>query len=183
MKDDTYWIPGPWAGRLAIVARPRGGDWLEGDVRGWREAGIDEVISLLEPDEAAELELSEERSMSEVCGLRFHAYPVADRGVPSSRESFMTLLHELHTALRKGRTVAVHCRQGIGRSALVAAGALVGAGRSPEDALRTVETARRRPVPDTEEQRNWLIQLAPTLTLADDLQHSRQGGNAERRHA
>jgi hypothetical protein len=27
-----YWIEGPWTGRLAISARPRGWDWLQDDV-------------------------------------------------------------------------------------------------------------------------------------------------------
>jgi protein-tyrosine phosphatase len=167
MKEDTYWIPGPWPGRLAIVPRPRGGDWLQSDIHAWRKAGIDDVVSLLEQKEALELDLEAEDEQCEACDMNFRSYPVADRGVPKSRDSFATLLHELHATLRKGRTVAVHCRQGIGRSALVAAGLLVSAGISPEDAFQVVERARLQPVPDTDEQRRWLIQLAPSLVAVD----------------
>ena len=35
-----YWISGPWAGKLAIAARPRGGDWLEDEIRDWKNGGI-----------------------------------------------------------------------------------------------------------------------------------------------
>ena len=52
MTPDLFWIVGPWRGRLAIAARPRGGDWLEDEITGWRLAGIDIVVSLLESHEA-----------------------------------------------------------------------------------------------------------------------------------
>lgn len=52
-----YPIPGPWTGQLAILARPRGGDWLEDEIRGWRSSGIEMVVSLLELEEQDELGL------------------------------------------------------------------------------------------------------------------------------
>ena len=51
MKAELSIVDGPWPGRLAIVPRPRGGDWLEDEVRAWREAGVDIVVSALEADE------------------------------------------------------------------------------------------------------------------------------------
>ena len=60
MKPVLYWIPGPWLGRLAIVARPKGGDWLSDEASGWHQARLDIVVSLLEDDEAAQLGLSDE---------------------------------------------------------------------------------------------------------------------------
>ena len=53
-------IDGPWRGRLAIVPRPRGGDWLDVEARGWRNLGFDCVVSLLERPEEAELQLEGE---------------------------------------------------------------------------------------------------------------------------
>src|SRR5262245_40015723 len=61
MRADLFWIPGPWRGLLAIGARPRGGDWLDDETRAWRRAGVDIVVSLLEDDEAAQLDLADER--------------------------------------------------------------------------------------------------------------------------
>lgn len=58
--SDIYWVPGPWPGRLGVVPRPRGGDWLADEVHLWRTSGLDVVTSLLTPDEAAELELQDE---------------------------------------------------------------------------------------------------------------------------
>ena len=60
MRDKVYWITGPWRGRLAILPRPRGGDWLEDETRGWRAAGIDAVVTLLEATEESELDLGGE---------------------------------------------------------------------------------------------------------------------------
>lgn len=39
MSDGSYWIPGPWPGRLGIVPRPRGGDWFEDEMRRLQLAG------------------------------------------------------------------------------------------------------------------------------------------------
>ena len=53
MGTKVYWIAGPWQGRLGIVPRPRGADWLDDETRAWRDVGIDMVVSLLEPAEEA----------------------------------------------------------------------------------------------------------------------------------
>lgn len=38
-------VNGPWAGKLALAPRPRGGDWLEDELACWRQEGVDEVVS------------------------------------------------------------------------------------------------------------------------------------------
>ena len=38
-------VAGPWTGRLGIVPRPRGGDWLADEAIAWRDAGINMVVS------------------------------------------------------------------------------------------------------------------------------------------
>ena len=154
------WVPGPWAGRLGIVPRPRGGDWLEDDVRAWRDAGLDVIVSLLTPEEADELGLQDEAALGRDQGLEFHSFPIPDRGVPESRAAMEELVRAIGWALQSGRNVAVHCRQGIGRSSLLVASALVSAGESPDEAFRRIEAVRRIPVPETEAQRRWVEQLA-----------------------
>jgi protein-tyrosine phosphatase len=160
MRAEVSWVPGPWPGRVGIVPRPRGGDWLADEVRSWRTSGIDVVTSLLTPDEVAEFELQEEEAPSRAEGLEFHAFPIPDRGVPRSRADLAGLVSELEGSLASGKNVAVHCRQGIGRSALVVASLLVGAGEGPEEAFRRIERVRGRPVPETAEQRRWVSQLS-----------------------
>jgi len=166
MRADVYWIPGPWPGRLAIVPRPRGGDWLADEIRSWRAAGIDVVTSLLTPAEVAELELQEEEILSRMAGLEPVSFPIPDYGVPSSRRDLTEVIHHLETALAAGKNVAVHCRQGIGRSSVLAASLLVSAGIDPDEAFRRIEKARGRPVPDTPEQRAWVAQMASEASAA-----------------
>lgn len=61
--------------------RPRGGDWLEDEIRGWKTSGIDSVVSLLTEDEVAGLNLENEPKFCKAHGLRYFSFPVIDRGV------------------------------------------------------------------------------------------------------
>ncbi len=160
MKPDLFWVPGPWRGKLAVSPRPRGGDWLEDE----RWAGIDVLVSLLEKEEAAELELEREGEFAESRGVHFVSFPIPDRGVPASVPAALGLLRELAGALVAGKNVAVHCRQGIGRSGLVAAGVLLTSGMGVEQATALVSAARGLPVPETADQLRWLRQLPFALT-------------------
>ena len=163
---EVYWVPGPWPGRLGIIPRPRGGDWLADEARLWRASGIDVVTSLLTPPEIAELELEEEEARFRAAGLEFHAFPIPDLGVPRSRTELAKLVIELERALKSGKSVAVHCRQGIGRSSLVVASLLVSAGLDPDEAFRRIEKIRGRPVPETSEQREWVSHMAAEASAA-----------------
>jgi protein-tyrosine phosphatase len=156
MKTEVYWIMGPWPGRLAIAPRPRGGDWLKDEVRAWRDTGLDVVVSFLTPDEMTELDLNQEEQWCHQYGIEFHSFPIPDRGVPGSREAVINLIRSLEQALAAGKSVAVHCRQGIGRSGMIVAALLISAGEEPETVWEHIHRARRRPVPDTDEQRDWV---------------------------
>ena len=60
MQAQVFWVEGPWRGRLGILPRPRGGDWLGDETAAWRAAGVDVVVSLLEAEEEAQLILEGE---------------------------------------------------------------------------------------------------------------------------
>ena len=163
MRSDFYWIDGPWTGQLAIVPRPRGGDWLEDDISHWQQSGIDVVVSLLTPNEEAELDLNNEKSLCQKNSIEFYSFPISDRGTPSSLKETMILIKKLENALEEGKIVAVHCRQGIGRSALIAASLLILSGKDGEGAFRSIGEARGCEVPDTVQQRAWAKKLGTTL--------------------
>src|SRR5262245_38982959 len=165
MNPDIFWIPGPWNGRLAIVKRPRGGDWLMDEASDWRQAGLDVMVSFLESDEAAQLELADERKAAEATNVQFISFPIPDRGVPESMSAAISLIGRITRALEKGENVAVHCRQGIGRSALIAVGALVSSGMNVQRAMETVSSARGLAVPETADQLRWLEKLAAEQPL------------------
>ena len=156
MAMRVYWIEGPWRGRLAIIPRPRGGDWLEDEVSGWCRAGIDVVVSLLNPDETTELGLEAEEELCVARGIRFVSFPIPDRGVPLSKSAAAALVLDLERSLASKQTVALHCRQSVGRSALITALLLVDVGEDADTAFQRVSSARQGKVPDTAEQEQWV---------------------------
>jgi protein-tyrosine phosphatase len=166
MFTELYWIDGPWPGRLAISARPRGGDWLEDEIRAWRMAGLDVIVSLLTPEEMESLGLQQEAEISQKNGLEFLSLPIVDRSVPTLDSKTVEILDQIEAALDQGKKITVHCRQGIGRSGLIAASLLVAKGTSPTAAVAQVGKVRRVVVPETPEQRAWIDTFAATLSPA-----------------
>ncbi|MGD0220914.1 MAG: hypothetical protein ABSF71_01145 [Terriglobia bacterium] len=69
---------------------------------------------------------------------------------------FLKRVGHLASAIRAGRHVAVHCRQSVGRSGLVAAAVMVALGSPLDAALHDISIARGVTVPETQEQRDWL---------------------------
>lgn len=162
MKTDIFWIDGLPRGRLGISPRPRGGDWLDDEAQAWRASGVDSVVSLLTPSEKTEFNLEEEETACRRQGLQFRSLAIPDRGVPQSGALLKRLVSTMLDDLNSGKTVVIHCRQGIGRSSLIAASAMTAFGEDPDRAFRKIAEARGRPVPDTDEQRNWVRRFAET---------------------
>jgi protein-tyrosine phosphatase len=152
--NDVFWIADTG---LAIVLRPRGDDWLENDLQRIHMAGIQTIVSTIETSEARELGLAEEGRTVERLGMRFISYPLQDRSVPSRREDFTEFVLKLGRRLQSGEKIGVHCQGCIGRSTVVTASILIKLGWAAERALDEIEKARGCSVPDTEEQRDWII--------------------------
>jgi protein-tyrosine phosphatase len=156
---DIYWIDGISCGRLAIVGRPRAGDWLADEIADWKASGLTDIVSLLEAFEVRETGLTQEALWAAKAGLGFESFPIPDRGVPASVPAAHALCVSLAYKVRNGQAVGIHCRASIGRAGLMAAGVLAHLGISLEEAWRRTSAARGRPVPDTEEQRQWLARV------------------------
>ena len=166
MSQDWFPIPMAVAGRLVIVARPRGNDWLVDDVAAWKRQGVTTVVSLLAKDEAESLGLAEEAKTVESAGMKFVSFPIDDLGIPQQKETFLDLTAELARRISAGETVAMHCRQGLGRAPLTAIGVLQALGFRTDSAVEAVSQARGRSVPETLEQRYWLDHLPSLATGA-----------------
>src|SRR5258707_72679 len=109
------------AGRLSILPHPRGGGWLEDDLKALRGyEGVDVLVSLLTVGEVGELSLEEEAEICQRQGLGFRSFPIGDLQTPPWSAVTLALLKELKAELDAGRHVAIHCRAGIGRSGLMA---------------------------------------------------------------
>jgi protein-tyrosine phosphatase len=161
---ELYWIEGPWQGKLAVGPRPRGGDWLRDDIAKWTRAGVNSVLSLLTPEEESDLDIRGEAGEVKSHGMDFTSFPIPDRQVPRSEAKLAEVLEGAAHSLSTGKNVLVHCRQGIGRSGLVAACLLVKKGMSPGAAVELVSAARGISVPETAEQRDWIDHYAVALT-------------------
>jgi len=152
----VYWVRLAAEVSLGIVPRPRGGDWLAADIVGLRAEGVDVLVSLLVAGEEEELGLAAEAASCRASGIEFVSFPVADLGVPADRSSFLSLVSRLTALVRSGQSVAVHCRQSVGRSGLLMCALVISLGCSLPEAIDLVSGARGVRVPETPEQLRWL---------------------------
>jgi hypothetical protein len=164
MRKDLYWIEGIWPGKLGLAHRLRVGDWLAVDIDGWKRAGVDGVLSWLTAEEERDLQLTLEAAHVRMQGMQFSSFPIADRRVPDSEAELAEALEAFSRELLSGKNVLVHCRQGLGRSGLVAACLLVKTGMSPGAAVEAVSAARGLPIPETPEQGSWVDRYAASLS-------------------
>ncbi|HEX3820881.1 MAG TPA: hypothetical protein VHW45_11130 [Candidatus Sulfotelmatobacter sp.] len=114
MSSGLYWIAGSWPGRLAVAARPRGGDWLPAEIAYWKQSGVKAVLSLLTGEEERDLDLRDEAKDVRSLGLEFFSLAVPDRQVPPSETQMARTLDKLTPLLSSGKNVLVHCHQGGG---------------------------------------------------------------------
>jgi protein-tyrosine phosphatase len=155
MRSPLFTMTTAGPGKLSTMARPRGGDRLAGEMSSLRQAGTDVLVCMLTASERRELELAEEATLAQAAGIRFIGFPTPDRGA-HDLASFRALVLDLAAELARGHHVVVHCRMGIGRASMVAAGVLVAQGRTAPEAWAVVSDARGLPVPDSPQQRRWL---------------------------
>jgi protein-tyrosine phosphatase len=160
---DVFWIEGDPNIALAIVLRPRGGDWLEDELLRMQRSGIEILVSMLEDAEADSLGLPEEHKFAEQIGLSFLSYPIPDRTTPTDVAAFRKFTGELATRLRAGGSMGIHCRGSIGRASIAAACTLIHLGWNPDAALAAIQAARGCEIPDTEEQRQWILRYEALL--------------------
>ncbi len=163
MQAKLYWITAAPQGRLAIMPRPRAGEWLADELASLKSSGIDVVASLLTDDEVAELDLHHEPKLCREIGLTFVSHPIVDRNVPKSSDDFLAFTDQIQAYLSDDGGVAVHCRMGIGRSSLVASCLLMKSGFSVANAFASISRDRGMDVPDTQAQIEWVHALADRL--------------------
>jgi len=157
----TYPVVAAAPNRITVVARPRGGDWLGDDLNLLSREGIDILVSMLTDVEKGELELEREAHECEIQGIHFVNLPIPDRSVPADKVAFLRNVDQLAELVQKGRSLGVHCRASIGRSSLLAVALLVRLGWDATQAFDMVESARGCSIPDTPEQRQWVVSNIP----------------------
>jgi protein-tyrosine phosphatase len=106
----------------------------------------------------------------EMCGLKFLHLPTEDMAGVSQ-----PLLDDgvafARAAMDDGLRVLVHCRHGIGRSALVALCVLVAQGHPPLDALSRIKDMRLVVSPSEAQYRAWAVWMERRLQLTPPSYH------------
>jgi protein-tyrosine phosphatase len=168
MRATLFSVPELPAGKVSIMARPRGGDWLIDEVKALDDAHVDIVVSLLTTQEEKELDLLEEAECCRQRGIYFLRLPIVDRSVPAFSQQTFDFSEWVYSKLTEGKHVVLHCRQGLGRAALMAGALLVLAGFTADEACATLSKARGYEVPETQEQRAWLVAFAQQVSRRDE---------------
>jgi protein tyrosine/serine phosphatase len=163
MQVKIYWIGEVAAGRLGLMPRPRGGDWLEDEIISLKRSAVDAVVSLLERAEIEELDITEEESFCRANGIAFYSFPIPDRNVPSSEAKTLNFATSLANLLKEGKSIVIHCRQGVGRASLIGATVMLLCGVPANEIFQKIEIGRGCAVPDTAEQRDWVLRLADKI--------------------
>src|SRR5215216_3937793 len=166
MAPEIYWVREVTTGRLGIMARPRSGEWLQDELSGCCQAGVNAVVCLLEGWEIKELELHDEAVLCEKSMIEFVSFPITDRGVPGSVRQTVELTDRIVSLLRGGAAVVVHCRAGIGRSSLIAACVMLRLGFAKQEIFPMLRRTRGLPVPDTHNQEEWLSAFSRQIETA-----------------
>lgn len=93
MRPTIYQIERIGSGFLAVMGRPRAGEWVSEEFAGLSRLGIRNLVCLLEEREARELDLGDERDHCTNARIAFHTFPIPDRGVPASPEKLSRRRH------------------------------------------------------------------------------------------
>lgn len=135
-RHDARAADGPWARDLDIdLAR----------LVGFYHA--DTIVTLLEKGQYVRDELTELAIPGLIVGAQLHGLrsdwsAMPDGGVPVSTEQLLALVERILGEARAGRVVVIHCRDGLGRTGLVACACLVALGASPKEALEVIRSVR-----------------------------------------
>jgi hypothetical protein len=145
----------PASGRLWGAGRPSYPDEpptphaVAAGVRGWRAAGVNLVVSLIEDWEVARRAPGLFDTVIHE-GLALRRFPIPDFGVPGDAAAFEALLADVVRRLDAGDGILVHCNAGLGRTAVVLASVLriQGLATDPVLELRRIyrPTAMEEPV-------------------------------------
>ena len=94
-----YWIKMPDVGRIAVMPRP-----MLDQFDALKQAGVDVVVSLLQPEEAARLGLGSEDQFCHAAGMHFLHLPVLDHSSPKTVPPVEAMSKDIrrHLAARKG---------------------------------------------------------------------------------
>lgn len=159
-----YWINQlKKSGKLGMMPRPRGGDWLSDEMQRLAQRNVTTVISHLERAEEFELNIASEGELCIENGIEFIHYPILDRSTPKDLSSYLDLIADIDNRLENGENVVIHCRMGIGRTGITAASVLLKNEWDADQVFKSLSDSRTLEMPDTEEQVQFIHSIKHVL--------------------
>ena len=140
---NSYWV---FPGRLLAGEHPAGPtpEATRERLGKLLSAGIECFLDLTEPSETDAYDGALPLS------IEYQRKPIPDHGLPARREHMLEILDCLREALREETPVYLHCRAGIGRTAMVV-GCLLAEDGAGQDALEALNRLWRQ----SERSRDW----------------------------
>jgi NAD-dependent SIR2 family protein deacetylase/ADP-ribosylglycohydrolase/protein-tyrosine phosphatase len=133
-----------------------------------RNFGVDTLVSLIDDDELESLGLAELAWKCRSEEIELIRFPIRDVSVPTSLQTFTSLIREIVYRVQHEKTVVVHCKGGLGRAGLTAACSIVAVTNGQiqaSNALQMVRSARPGTL-ETAEQVQFLRYFAEFWPLA-----------------
>lgn len=159
MAVKIYWIyEADNKGRVGIMARPRGNEWLTEEIDSLKKQRVDTLVSLLEKEEVSELGLRQEEVLCSNFNIAFISFPIKDRDIPAKGMAVKNLINTLQNSVVNDKSVVIHCRMGIGRSSIIAAAVMKKLGFKNDILFEHISKQRGLSVPDTREQERWVLE-------------------------
>jgi ADP-ribosyl-[dinitrogen reductase] hydrolase len=123
------------------------GPWdrdLRTDLQAIRSWGASALVTLIEDHEFGELQVSDLGILAEATGLEWHHLPIPDVNVPDANfeQTWAYSGHQLRSLLQAGKSIAVHCKGGLGRTGTIAGRLMIELGDEAEEAIRDIRHAR-----------------------------------------
>lgn len=155
MKTRIFWI----TKNLAIMPKPNSDDSLEEDIINFSNQKVTVLVSLLTKEENFDLGLQSKKQVCEKYAIDFISFPIIDRSVPTERQTIQIreLAKKLVEKVNQNEKIIVHCRGGIGRAGMLCSAILMEQGLSNQETIEKISKIRGVSIPDTEEQKVWIM--------------------------
>lgn len=155
-------LPDDVKGRLYLHSMPGRYEPYQATLDAVRMKGISKIVCLTSLQEIEAKSPAYARALQRNDVAWDHAmFPIVDFGVPSDRQRFLQLVHDIAADLRAGIHILLHCAAGIGRTGTVASCVLVALGVAPDEAAQRVyEAGSYAERPEQVELIRWVAQAS-----------------------
>jgi protein-tyrosine phosphatase len=133
---------------------------LQRDLAELRRVGVSRLVLLVTDEELDRWGDHDVVEQAAALDIEVERFPMADGGTPASPAVMDEIVERIRSARARGRSVAVACMGGVGRTGTVAACALVFAGADATSAVDRVRRVRHPEAVETPRQLRFVADYA-----------------------